>query len=256
MKSFKMKALALATLGLGGLVMAGSAFAACPAGASTANGGAWTSQVTLGGTITISSPGYGATATNCKMDTQYTSNGSFNQVTAVDGSPNNETAYRARFYFSADAVTSLGAFDAVQIFTANSSAPYPSSNPTLQILRLTLQGGGATGHNVGIIAACDNGGGNTCVATASIPATGVSVVEIQVLTGASGVGVVNYWVNNNNSGTPTGSVTITGGNAGWVGVKEARLGLATSTSGFRANHLNQILSFDEFDSRRQTFIGF
>lgn len=254
MNSFRMKALSLAVLGLAGFGMAGSAFAVCPTDPAVAGGGAWSTKVQTGGTVAISSPGYASTA--CKLDATLTLNNAFDQATVVDQSPQNEPTYRARFYVNTDDLTAAGAFDGVIIFSANAAASFPAVNPTLQILRLSLIGGGATGRQLGIIAACNNGGGNTCSVAAPLPATGTSTVEVQIIMGANGVGAVNYWINNNVSGTPTGSVTITGGNAGWVGTKEARMGMAGPTLGFRTNHLNQPLHFDEFDSRRQTFIGF
>jgi len=250
MKSFTMKALALAVLSFAGV---GSAMAACPTGVAQP-AGAWSSAVQSGGTVIISTPGYNTTS--CKMDAVLTANNAFDQATAVDTSPANEPSYRARFFFNADNITTIGAFDAVQIFTANAAAAYPATNPTPRVLQLALLGGGATGRQLSITASCDNGGGHSCSAVAALPATGTSTIEIQVTVGASGTGAVNYWINNNVAGTPTGSVAITGGNAGWVGVDEARLGLGSPTLGFRTNHLNQPGHFDEFDSRRQTFIGF
>lgn len=249
MKGFA-KVLVLAAAGLASLGMMGSAFAQCDA----TNLNAWSSKVQSGGTVAVSAPGYNSTA--CKMDAALTVNNAFDQATVVDSSPQNETSYRARFYFNADDITSIGAFDGALIFTANAAASFPATNPTQQILKLSLQGGGASGRQLGIIAACNNSGGNTCSVVAPLPATGTSVIEVQILMGANGVGAVNYWINNNVSGTPTGTVTITGGNAGWVGVKEARMGLAGPTLGIRTSHLNQPAHFDEFDSRRQTFIGF
>ncbi len=253
MNTFKMKALSIAVLGLAGLGLAGSVFADCPTDPAQPTG-AWSSKVQAGGTVAISAGGYNGSS--CKLDSTLTTNNSFDQATVVDTSPTNEPTYRARFFFNYDDVTTIGAFDGVQIFTANSAAAYPATNPTTQILRLTLQGGGATGHQLGIIAACDNGGGNTCSVVAPLPASGTSSVEVQIIMGASGTGTVNYWINNNVSGTPTGSLTITGGNAGWIGTNEARMGLAGPTLGIRTSHLNQPVHFDEFDSRRQTFIGF
>lgn len=245
---FTMKALSLAVLGLG---FGANALAACPTDVAQPIG-AWSSKVQSGGTVTIATPGYAGT--QCLMVSTLTVNNAFAQATAVDTTPVDENQYRARFYVNTDNVTTIGAFDAVQLFTANSAASFPATNPTIQILRLSLLGGGATGRQLGIIAACNNGGGNTCSATAPLPASGTSTIEVQVIMGASAT--VNYWVNSNTSGTPTGSVTVTGGNAGWVGPTEARLGLAGPTLGFRTNHLNQGVNFDEFDSRRSTFIGF
>jgi len=80
------------------------------------------------------------------------------------------------------------------------------------------------------------------------------VVEGEVVIGASGTGKINIWVNNNNPATPTGSINVD--NAGWTGIDTAIMGLADSTSSFRSNQATKIIKFDEFDSRRQTFIGF
>ena len=65
----KMKLLSLAVVGLCGF--AGSALAACPAGPTTAEGGAWGSKSVLGGAIAISTPGY--ESSECKMDASITS---------------------------------------------------------------------------------------------------------------------------------------------------------------------------------------
>ena len=52
---------------------------------------------------------------------------------------------------------------------------------------------------------------------------------------------------------PTGSTTID--NSAWSGAKTAYLGMSVGSPQYRANHAGVVLTFDEFDSRRQTFIG-
>jgi hypothetical protein len=44
-------------------------------------------------------------------------------------------------------------------------------------------------------------------------------------------------------------------NFGWGGVSRMNLGFANVSQQARANLVSQVLSLDEFDSRRQTFIG-
>ncbi|MDE2258350.1 MAG: hypothetical protein KGK05_11350, partial [Xanthomonadaceae bacterium] len=112
MKSFKMKALALATLGLGGLVMAGSAFAACPTLASGnvsgggAGGGAWYAQSITSATMSIVSPGLDSTG--CALSIAINSGAIGNAKGIVqDNSPQNEARYRARFYINTQALTNL-----------------------------------------------------------------------------------------------------------------------------------------------------
>jgi len=256
MKSFQMKALALATLGLGGLVMAGSAFAACPtivAGnindTGNAGGGAWSGQTQATGVLSIDSPGLDSTS--CKLNSSLSAGANaFSQATVDDTSPNNEVTYRARFYVNVDAITGLGSFDGAQIFSANSANSAPATNPTKQIVKLAIVGNGA-GKNLTIVAACNNGGSNKCSKSTPL-AAGANVVEIQALIGSGTSGVVNFWVNNSNSASPTGSISGID-NSAWVGVKKAIMGLASPTRNFgNAGNAGQ---FDEFDSRRQTFIG-
>ena len=67
MKSFTMKALALAVLGLVGT---GSAMAACNADPTIAGGGAWNAKSVFGGgVLTIVSPGLHAT--NCAQSSSF-----------------------------------------------------------------------------------------------------------------------------------------------------------------------------------------
>jgi hypothetical protein len=257
MKSFKMKALALATLGLGGLVMAGGAFAAtCPSitagninDTGGAGGGAWSGQTQTTGVLTIDSPGLASTS--CKLNSSLSAGANaFSQATVDDTSPNNEVTYRARFYVNVDAITGLGSFDGAQIFSANSANSAPGTNPTKQILKLAIVGNGA-GKNLTIIAACNNGGSNKCSVSTPL-AAGANVVEVQVLIGSGTSGAVNFWVNNSNSASPTGSIASID-NSPWVGVKKAILGLASPTRNY--GNAGNVGQFDEFDSRRQTFIG-
>ena len=85
------------------------------------------------------------------------------------------------------------------------------------------------------------------------------MAPIAPVMGANGVATFKYWVaavgDSISEGNPTGSITLTGGNAGWVGVDTAFLGLSSPSLTYRANNTGANAWFDEFDSRRQTFIG-
>src|SRR5574338_1636236 len=106
MKSFKMKALALATLGL----FAGGAIAACPSISGTSGspggGGAWSSQ-----TVTAMAFGNAATGlngTSCALQISMNSGAAPNTKGYVtDTSPQNEPHYRARFYVNTTGLTNL-----------------------------------------------------------------------------------------------------------------------------------------------------
>jgi hypothetical protein len=81
-------------------------------------------------------------------------------------------------------------------------------------------------------------------------------MEGQVIIGAQGTGVVNIWVGTN-TGAPDRTMNID--NSAWAasgdGVKQAVMGLASSTPAFRIAAVGKNVIFDEFDSRRSTQIG-
>jgi hypothetical protein len=264
-----MKALSLAVIGLAGLGFGAQAMAACPSVTGTGTGAdpyvltPWSGVTQSAAAVRVDNTG-GLNSTLCKLGSKITANSAFAQGTVFWTGSGSEANYRARFYVQPDLLSgSLGAFDGVQLFTANAAAPFPAGqNPSVQIVRVTLTGGGATGRQLGFVAACQNGGGNTCPGV-SVPLTNTSgvtgpvVVEMQVTIGAAGTGSVKYWVNKTagDSAAPTGTIAITGGNAGWVGVNKALLGLSAPTVTIRTAHLNQEVFFDEFDSRRTNYIG-
>lgn len=277
MKSFKMKALALATLGLGGLVMAGSAFAACTgtnnatpfAAWSSASGsplGTTTSGALLGGTAVA---GPGLNGTNCSMAASFaTAPGSNGEEAVVfDNSPQLEQTYRFRFYFDPTAIAStLSTVNTVFAFQATSSSNHGTVSPTTKIVQIQLIGSGGV-VSIRPFAACTTAGsgatqvGNNCHSTDVVlptPYAGTGVrVEGQVIIGTTGTGVLNIWVGTN-TGTPDAVINVDNaawGGTGVDGVKQATLGLFRSTPFFRNAGVNQVVYFDEFDSRRQTAIG-
>jgi hypothetical protein len=221
-----MKVLALALLGLAGY--AGSAVAGCPASPVPP----WTSADALGGTLAIVSPGYAGSA--CHLDSALTGDAAA-FATVSDGTPNAEPRYRAQFIINADNLVNLGLVDAAYIFSATGA-----SGPVAQ---LSIVGDGAGGRFVSFIVL--NG-----AAVNSLPLTaGENRVEFDYDTGA---GTFRAWVNNNNEASPDWSTPI----SGTATVDTAFLGLAGATPTYLASFNGTTVGFDQFDSRRQTFIGF
>ena len=128
MKSFKVKALAVAVLGLAGLGVMNAASATCPtdpfAAWSSDSGGA-NSGAQLGGTTVGNSPGLNSTG--CAMKATFTTAPGSNGEEAVvyDNSPQKEQTYRFRFYIDPTAVaTSLSNINSVEAFSALSSTTH------------------------------------------------------------------------------------------------------------------------------------
>jgi hypothetical protein len=251
----KMKVLSLALIGAFGYV--GSAAAGtCPAGPTVAEGGAWTSKVVLPATSTLAISAGGLDASACKLDSAIGPSAS--AISAVqDDTPTAEPRYRAQFLVNPDALGNFTATDLVQVFTANSQTAYPAAGGRRQILVVNLSPGAAGAKRLTFVASCDNiATNNRCFTSSGDLPAGASRVEVDLQIGASGS--VRYWVNaaaGTSEPAPSGSITVTGGNAGWVGVESGLLGLTAPSPAFKNNHATQIVSFDTFDSRRTTYIG-
>lgn len=239
----KMKVLSLALVGAFGYTA--SATAACPAGPAIADGGAWTAKTQTSGTVAIASPGFDGT--ECKMTATLASGASaFGAATVRDDSPNNEPRYRAQLTVNADEIASLGAFEATQIFAATAAA---SNAGTPIMLRLAVSGGA---NKVLTIAAANQGASGN-VSTTTLPlVAGNNRIEVDLTVGATGA--VKVWLNNGTEGSPSATLSNLN-NAGWVGVDRATMGVSGANNLYRANHASQLMSFDQFDSRRSTFIG-
>jgi hypothetical protein len=222
-----MKVLALALLGLAGY--AGSAVAGgCPASPVPP----WTAVGALGGTATIAAGGYAGTA--CRLDSALTGDAS-SFATVEDDTPAAEPRYRVQFIINADNLTNLGLVDASYIFSATGAA-----GPSVQI---SIVGDGAGGRFVSFIVL--NG-----AAVNSLPLTaGENHVEFDYDTVG---GMFRAWVNNNVEASADWSTPITG----TVSVDTAFLGLAGATPTYLTGFNGTTVGFDQFDSRRSTFIGF
>lgn len=272
MKSFKMKALALATLGLAGFAFAGAASAACPTAVTTVGssspggGGAWTSQyISSDATFGIAGPGLAGTSCALSLSIGAVSS---SRTYVVDSSPQNEQRYRARFYISTNALTNFNVTNqAVNLFRANdTTAPAQFGSDQLAV-RLV---GGSPATVRFFIADANAASGVTAVAV-PLPTSATNTYRVefdmQIGTGATTAngcnttpatgGCFRYWVTDaaatSADGSPTGSYTIN--NSGWSGVKTAYLGMSSGSPAYRSTFAGGVLVFDEFDSRRQTFIG-
>lgn len=234
-----------AMLGLGALAafgFASSAFAQCPSSPVPP----WTAQSAVGGTVAIAAGGYDSTS--CRLDAQLTLNTGLASAFVRDDTPDDEARYRAQFLINPDALTGLNTAQAVRVFAATTSAP---AMGVPDVVQLTIYGNFAGTQKVlGISTACAANASGRCVSTVNL-AAGVNRVEIDWTKGASGS--LKVWVNNTNEGSPNETINVD--NSAWGGVDSATLGLAAPTAGFRTAQLNRAVGFDEFDSRRSTFIG-
>ena len=234
----KMKVLSLALIGAFGYV--GAASAACPSSAVPP----WSSKSDVGGSLAISSPGYDGT--ECKLDAALTS-AAFGSAFVRDDSPDSEERYRARFFVNTDALAGLNVAQSVRVFSANAETPHSDVS---EVVRVSVFGNVAgTQQSLAVVAGCDGVAGNVCSTNIPLSGAGPHTVQIEWVKGASGE--INVWVDNADEANP--DETLTGNTDGWV-VDYAVLGLSTPSAGFRANQLNNVVSFDQFDSRRTSFI--
>lgn len=240
-----MKALSAAVLGLAGMAFAGSALAICAGNNDPAQpAGAWTSKSVLGGLINLTGPGMNSTA--CQMDASITST-AFGSAFVRDNTPTDEPRYRASFFFNVDTLTGLNATQSVRLFAANTDTPFQSVGETVRISVF----GNITGttKSLSVTLACD---GQPAACSQNIPITtaGAHRLQIDWVKGTSGS--LKVWLDNTVEATPT--LTIPGNTNGWD-VDYAIMGLSTPSPGFRTGQTNKVVSFDEFDSRRSTFIN-
>lgn len=236
-----MKKLSVAILGLAGFAFAGMAAAACPTDVVPP----WSGKTQTQGAVAVATGGYDGT--ECRMTSVLNAgSGAFAAATVRDDSPSNEPRYRAQFLVNADGLTGLGTFAAAQMFSVQSAAAHLGSNFLVQ---MGISGG--ANKNLNIITANQGASGN--ISSNFVPlAAGVNRIEIDLQMGATGS--LKVWLNSGVEASPTLTFSSVN-NAGWVGANRANLGLAAANNIFRANNAGQLVSFDQFDSRRTTFIG-
>lgn len=246
--SNKMKALSLAVLGLAGMAFGSSVFAGttCPTDPAQP-AGPWSAKTlpAQGGSIVIQSGGYNGTS--CRMDAALTLNAGSAAAFVRDDSPASESRYRAQFFVNFDALGSLNTQQPVRVFAALTDAP---ANGVPEVVKLTVYGNAqGTSKILGVVT--PNGTGVLSSAVTLGNTTGARRIEIDWQKGTNGY--LKVWVDNTTEGTPSFNQVVN--NNAWGGVDSAALGLTGASPGFRANHLNQAVGYDQFDSRRSAFIG-
>jgi hypothetical protein len=251
-----MKSLSLAVAALTGFGMASAAFADCPADPAAPNG-AWSSKTVTQANLAISTPGLASTS--CALQVSLNQNSLlFAKSIVTDTSPQNEGRYRARFYINTAEITGLtSVLRSVQIF--NASASTGPANLSGEEVSINLTGSTGAPTVVFTVADSTQGSGFRQAAVALPNAAGPNRVEFDLQGGASGS--FRCWVSTDvattDDGTPTPACTMNGINTtGWSGVTQASLGEFAANGQWRSNYtaLTHIY-LDEFDSRRQTFIG-
>ena len=278
MKSFKMKALAVATLGLGGLVMVGSAFAACPDPTANSNqgyatpNGPWSGETVSGASIASTT---GLNGTSCAMSVALNSSpSSIAKAFVTDQSPNNEQRYRARFYVDLSQIaSSLQAGDSIRLLNANATTG-PSGVSTVELTVLLVGGSSGAAFRFQVADPGQASFYKTLTVNAK-NATGVNRVEFDyntypggtqqsACTASSTNGSFCAWVSDGSTAATEASPDTTynlianaygtSGNT-WSGVKFTNFGIFASNVGFRTHAATKSVILDEFDSRRQTFIN-
>ena len=249
----KMKTLSLAVLGLVGFAATGVAMAQCPASLSPP----WSAVLQAGTGSSAASVASGYDSTACKLRTVIGQGSGANGKAAVlDQTPANETRYRAQFIVDASGIALTQANRAAIAFNVigGTSAPGGTNN----MLQMFLRGDGA-GSSLRFLVGDTTQPSKYRTVDVVLPnQAGANRVEIDLTVGA-GTGSLRYWVTNVSTATTDGSPTATVSNlanSGWTGVDQATLGLGGASSAWRANFTNtNYVYFDQFDSRRQTFIG-
>lgn len=249
----KMKVLSLAIVGLIGF--AGSALAACPAGPTTAEGGAWTSKSILPpstSALAIASPGLDASA--CKLNSSLGPTVSAAATVRYNNAAS-EPSYRFQFLVDTSALTAFNATDTVVVFQAPATT---TANGFNRLLRVSLVAGPSGAKRIKFFAQCGTGSFVCSQTFATNLINGVNRIEGNLQVGAGAAGSLTYWVNAAAGTTqPASSGSIANlDNAAWGGVSAASLGLVAPSAAFKNNHATQITGFDTFDSRRQTYIGY
>jgi hypothetical protein len=265
-----MKSLSLAVAALTGFGMASATFAACPtipAGTSTpGGGGAWTSQTVTSATFGSHTPGLNSTS--CALSVAVNNGAASNTKGFVtDTSPQNESRYRARFYVDTSAMTNLNQSNRqFRVFSALATTAPAVTGAGAEMVIATI-GGGATPFLRFLVGDTTTAVPYKIVNAVFPNAGGKYRVEFDLQQGSSAGancatttptgGCFRYWVTDAGAATtdasPTGTTAVT--NSGWSGVKQVNLGLFITSTNFRTSVATQPVLVDEFDSRRQTFIG-
>lgn len=231
-----------AILAIGALAafgFASSAFAQCPDSPTPP----WSSAPSFQGATEIVEGGYDGTS--CRLNSTINAGAggiAFAQV--QDDTPATEPRYRAQFMVNADALTNQALLANATIFSAASTATGPA-------VRFTVFGDGAGGRFLGYFVQNTNEASGFTSGSVALD-NGENRVEFDLQVGAPGS--FTLWVNETDEASPSvPSVAVA--NATAVGIDTAFLGLAAPSPQFVTAHAGAAVGFDEFDSRRSSFIG-
>ena len=242
-------------------------------GSAVAGGGcpatpdAWdVSNAANGGTLAVTAGG--ALSTACKLTVTNGPNNNGIATVRDDMATPGEPRYRARFYVDTQNLVGnmAGATQRVKAFVAaNPNNTYAGTNQApnavMQIFLVGLDAGGlrlggfcrSLGGNGDRTRFGDNQDGNPGTGDLLSLQDGWNSIEVEIVIG-NGDGACRIWVNNSTEGSPNWEVTGIN-NADWVGIERSNIGFTGSTIPFATNHSAAQVHFDEFDSRRSTFIG-
>ena len=253
MKSVMFKRLASLCVGYALFLLATTAAATC----TNSNLSPWSGTIANKGSVSVVDTGLESSPSACKMQATLTGNDPLAAALVYYSDPSNEMTYHFRFYFNQDNIAPLSQFTAVQIFGAGSPNTYPASG--LYSYGFQFQVGiintGGSNQLVAAVACNDSSQQYVCLTTPITIASGNHYVEGEVNVASGTSGYFKMWLDHDATGAAQSSpdASVTGiDNSEWGGVNFAALGLGAASSGFT---LNQAVSFDAFDSRRQTFIG-
>lgn len=268
MKSLKFKLLCAALAAAGGIQMA---HAQCPTTPT-----AWEQSVPVtsaAGTFAITTPGLSAGTVNgglCKFDVGVTAAAARpDRARVQDRTPADETRYRARFLVNVDSLGTMGPGQRVKLFNVQSTVDPDAAGQAASIgmVLVRLQGNPDGSGGRGIIVRGGNFTGQTAPFaafndTAFIPlAAGTNRVELDLQVAAANTGSLRIWVNSSTEGSPTASLNALNLIPWNPGVTQVNLGLIEPTfdyingAGAFTSKAGIRYSVDEFESRRQTFIG-
>ena len=252
----KMKVLSLALVGLCGY--AGSALAVCPAGPTIAEGGAWTLKIELpnhaGSPVNVVAGGLEASA--CKLTASLQANTTSAAAAVRYNHAASEPNFRFQYLIDTTNVTAFTASANVVLLNNPSSAVANGSNSLLKVL--LVPGAAAGTHRIRFVGAKGTLPFVSGVTSPTDLSPGVHRVEGKLTVAAGATGALSYWIDAP-AGTTEPAATGTLGsldNAAWGGVSAAVLGLSGPAAAFASTHGGQIVGFDTYDSRRQTYIGY
>jgi len=237
-----MKVLSLAMVGAFGYV--GVASAACPTSPAQPVG-AWNAVTEQQASAKIVSPGYAGT--ECRLDSSINAgagllaNGSVRYSQATT-----EPRVRVHFIVNVDNISAPVSADKVRIFGASSTG----GGSTVDFTVYGFGGNKVLNYTVRNADGSTNGGTTPLVA-------GPNHVEFDLQSASAANasdGYFKLWINSNTEAGVTASKTNLA-NFG-KGADRFTLGLTSPSREFVTNHATKTIGFDQFDSRRTTFIGY